>query len=585
MPIESPKRLTQLTRRVLLASLLLQMPALGEVTEVRTSSIDRRGVAIHLDDGPIRQVQDQGPVVPPAPNAPVQGPQGLLPAPAETAPSPPFGAVPEGLNVDPNADIQDLLPPAPPVPPPPVPPPPTSAPPALGGAALGGLGAASGGFSSAPNMIGDLFGGGVSTIVGTDVVPFSGYANGDVLTLPVVNGSPNARLVFEFGGDPVPDDVFTTGTGMDLAGGDGFADTFALAEPLPPSDAPTSTGPGFTFDGGTAVYVAGDGSATTPQPGAYTDNALWYLAYSYSQTLLPPDEGGRPIPTPGVSVRRVKLSENFSPEVRDRCFGSYNFFNDAYGGLGDVSRYTLGLERVLVDRLISLEARLLMAGTYGSTQALDNRESRDFELGNAAFIGKAVLLRNQHFIWSGGLGFTIPSADDTRVKRGGREILVIKNRTVHLLPFTALLLRLSEKTYFQAYMQLDVAANGDPIYGNLSGGSLSKFGVFNASTLVNLDFAVNHLLYRNRNRGFLRQVLANAELHYTGSLQESDVVTNEGLTYTNLQRYFNVLTATAGFHFVLGDNVVVTPAMSVPMREGLDEQYDYEAIVQVNYLH
>ena len=63
------------------------------------------------------------------------------------------------------------------------------------------------------------------------------------------------------------------------------------------------------------------------------------------------------------------------------------------------------------------------------------------------------------------------------------------------------------------------------------------------------------------------------------------MVTNEGLTYTNLQRYFNVLNATAGFHFVLGDNVVVTPAMSVPMREGLDEQYDYEAIVQVNYLH
>ncbi len=132
------------------------------------------------------------------------------------------------------------------------------------------------------------------------------------------------------------------GTGLDLAGNDGFADTFQLAEPLPPSDAPTSPGPGFTFDGGTAVYTSNVGGATTPQPGQYVNGSTWYLQYSYTQTLLSPDQGGRPVPTPGVSVRRIKLSENFSPEVRDRCFASYNFFNDAYGGLGDVSRYTLG---------------------------------------------------------------------------------------------------------------------------------------------------------------------------------------------------------------------------------------------------
>ena len=102
---------------------------------------------------------------------------------------------------------------------------------------------------------------------------------------------------------------------------------------------------------------------------------------------------------------------------------------------------------------------------------------------------------------------------------------------------------------------------------------------------MNLDFALSHVLYRGCKKKLVRQVIANGELHYTGSLQESDIVTSDGLTYTNLSRYFNVLNATAGCHFVLGDNVVVTPAMSVPLRERYDEQYDYEAIVQVNYLH
>lgn len=434
-------------------------------------------------------------------------------------------------------------------------------------------------------MIGDLFGGGLSTFGGSQTVASSFFAPGTILSPPSGGeGQASSLLVFEVGMDQVPDDVFTMGNGLDLAGNDGFADTFQIAEPLPPSDAPTSPGPGFTFDGGTAVFVSDTGQMTA-QEGQYNNGSTWFLQYSYTQTLLNPDEGGRPVPTPGVSVRRIKLSENFSPEVRNRCFASYNFFNDAYGGLGDVSRYTLGFERILVDKLVSFETRLLMAGTYGSTQVLEDRVSRNFELGNAAFIGKGVLLRNDKYIWSAGLGFTIPSADDTRIRRGGQEILVIKNRTVHLLPFTSLLLRATQDTYLQAYMQLDVAASGDPLYGNLAGGPLPKLGVFTDSTLMNIDFAVNHILHRNRSGGLLRGVIANGELHYSGSLQESDFVTSNGLTYTNLQRYFNVVNATAGFHLLVGDNLVVTPAMSVPLRDGLDEQFDYEAIVQVNYLH
>ncbi len=589
MSTQVSRKITSLARRAVLASLLCgASTAFGEVIDIPTSPI---GSGVSYPRGVVAQAQAQAPAVtnqqPSAPigNQQFQPPirefpsQDILgesvPAPPGVTAGEPPQDVPPTLNADPNADISDLVPP-PPVPPP-APPRPTA------NRRRAGLGATAAGFSSAPTMIGDLFGGGLSTISGGQTIPFSGYSSGTILSGGP--GQANSQLVFEFGSDIVPDDVFTTGLGLDLAGNDGFADTFQIAEPLPPSDAPTSPGPGFTFDGGTAVFTADNGSVTTPQPGQYIDGSTWYLSYSYSQSILGVDQGGRPVPAPGVSVRRVKLSENFSPEVRNRCFASYNFFNDAYGGLGDVSRYTLGLERILVDELVSVEARLLMAGTYGSTQVLEDAESRSFELGNAVFLSKGVLLRNDHFIWSAGVGFTIPSADDTRIQRGGQDILVIKNKTYHILPFTALLLRASEDTFLQAYMQLDVAANGDPLYGNLAGGPLPQLGVFTDSTLMTLDFAVNHVLHRSRSRSLVSQVIANGEIHYTGTLQESDFVTSNGLTYTNLQRYFNVVNATAGLHLVLGSHVVVTPAMSIPLRDGLNEQFDYEAICQINYLH
>lgn len=62
-------------------------------------------------------------------------------------------------------------------------------------------------------------------------------------------------------------------------------------------------------------------------------------------------------------------------------------------------------------------------------------------------------------------------------------------------------------------------------------------------------------------------------------------MTDGSLAYTNLKRNFNVLNATRGFHFVFCNNIVGTPTMSISLRDGLDEQFDYDAIVQLNYIH
>ncbi len=571
---------TTVKRRSLMA--LLSLGSVGslaaEVVQSPAPSIQSRGGIVQsASSDPVVPVVAQQEITPAAPTlqAPTVQPPVVAPL-VEPAPVQDEPVQPPQLNVDPNANIQDLIPPVqtPPPPAPPAPPQPNTR--------RRGLGATAAGFSAAPNMIGDLFGGSFSTFGGFQTISFSQHAPATLLSA-TPPGAANGLLVFEFGGDSIPNDVFTTGLGSDVSG-DSIADTFSILEPIPPNGALTSPGPGFVFDGGTATFTSSPGF-NTAQDGAYDDGSIFLVAYSYTASLQNgATGGGRPIPGPGVAARRVKLSENFSPAVRDRCFFSYNFFNDAFGGLGDVSRYTLGAERQIVERLISVEARLVTAGTYGSRQDLEQRADRGFELGNAALIGKVVLLRTDRLLWSGGLGVTLPTADDTRIYRGAQELLRVKNETVHLLPFSAVLLQYSRDTSFQAYMQLDAAVNGDPVFGDLQGGPLPRLGVFNDSTLMNLDVAMSRVVFRNPGQSALRQIIANAELHYTGTLQPSDFVTDGTLTYTNLKRNFNVVNATGGLHFVLNNNLVVTPAMSIPLRDGLDEQFDYEAIVQVNWL-
>ncbi|GAA5508074.1 hypothetical protein [Novipirellula caenicola] len=450
-------------------------------------------------------------------------------------------------------------------------------------------GATHGSFSSTPTVIGDFFGGGFSSFAGTQTVTFSHLLPGTILPGGGA-GSPNSTIAFEFGNDIPHNDLFTTGTGFDSSG-NGSIDTFFLAEPLPTSDAPTSPGPGFVFDPSTATAVHSAGAANPPSqndsPALYFDGDKWFVTYSYTGEVGGTGTASIPVPGPGVSTRRVKVAENFSPAIRHRVYLNYSFFNDAFGGLGDISRYTLGVEKVLFEDLVSIEFRLPTAATYGSTQTLGTRQDRNFEIGNLTIIPKAVLSFNEHYIWSAGLGVSVPTADDTRLRdHSGRDLLVVENQSVHLLPFSGLLYRVNPDTTFQTYLQLDIAANGDPIRANRVNDALPVIGKFTDSTLMHLDVAATRSIYRNpkRGEGIIQQALFNTELHYTATLQDSDMVSAGTLRYTNLANHFNIVNATAGFHLLVNEKWVVTPAISIPLRDGLDEQFDYEAMLQINFM-
>lgn len=444
--------------------------------------------------------------------------------------------------------------------------------------ALADASAGRGSFSAAPNMTGDFFGAGVYQFSGVTQVPFSAVLPGFIQN-EAPPGSPNALMFFgDFNETQNP--LFgleSSGQGFSSQE-DGPIDTFALGEPQNPNQFPTSPGPGFIFDGGTAVWL-GQG----PQNPEFRDGDDWQVDYSYSSQF---NADGQPITLagPDVATRRVKLSENFSPEVRDRFFMNYSYFNNAMGGLGDVNRWVMGMERILYEDMVSIELRQPMAGTLRSRQDIGSPGDRSFELGNLTAIAKAVLFRNHRWIWTSGMGVTAPLADDSRLMRGNETLLRIENQSVHLLPYTAFLYRHDSTNLFQFYTQLDVDVRGNRISGDLNGGPLPLLGQYSEASLIHVDASYHRVLTRNNRNGLVRQAIANAELHYTGSLEDSPVVSGNGITITNLARRFNVVNATFSNHLVLNNNLVVTPGIAVPLRGGTDRQFNFEAILQVNYL-
>lgn len=68
------------------------------------------------------------------------------------------------------------------------------------------------------------------------------------------------------------------------------------------------------------------------------------------------------------------------------------------------------------------------------------------------------------------------------------------------------------------------------------------------------------------------------------SLEDSPDLRGPGFTMTNIARRFEIVNATFSNHRVLQNNWGVTPAISVPLQNGTDRQFNFEATLQLNYL-
>ena len=167
-----------------------------------------------------------------------------------------------------------------------------------------------------------------------------------------------------------------------------------------------------------------------PAAGGFEDG-IWYAEYSFSETIEIPPGGG-------LSVKRFKIAENNSPIPRDRYYFDYRFFRDVQGAFGDVSRFIFGFEKTFLDGLMSFDVRVPFMKTLESEQIAGEIAGRGSEFGNLAAVWKSVLYTEPGFLMSGGLGVSIPTANDGRLfLLDGTQILVTENESVHFAPVSS----------------------------------------------------------------------------------------------------------------------------------------------------
>lgn len=419
-------------------------------------------------------------------------------------------------------------------------------------------------LAGTPIVIGDFFGG--STQVAKTTRSFSFPTTGIIVAGDP--GSPNAVLAFERNGG-IANDFFTTGPGRI----DGSVISFDITEPLPPNEVPTSPGPGFGFDGGTVEFT----SFRMP-PTQFLSGDIWQASYSFSQTIEIPAGGG-------LAIRRIKIAEKNSPVPRDRFYFDYKFFRDVPHPFGDVNRFLFGFEKTFFSGIASLDIRLPLAATLDSVQFVNEPPARGVEFGNLGLVGKTILMTSDTLLFSGGLGLTVPSADDNRVfLSDGTQILATENESVHLLPFMAGLWTPDEFLYLQSFLQVDIDVNGNPVFGSVTGGRLSEIGRLQESHLLMLDLSGGYWIFRDPpcSGYFLRGLAAILELHYTSSLQDSDVIAANGFLISDRGNRIDVLNFTAGIHGEIAESFTITAGMGFPLRDGDDRQFDHEVTVLAN---
>ena len=329
------------------------------------------------------------------------------------------------------------------------------------------------------------------------------------------------------------------------------------------------------------------------------------------QLILQPQAGraGLTVDTPlavaGGSAR-TKIAEQNKAIPVDRVFLSYNHFNNAIqrqvvSSFGDtaaqsanVDRLTLGVERTLLRGDASVALRLPLTG-YPDLRTLNPNlgpaghfQSETGVTGNLSFIGKQLLMNDENFVLSCGLGIEFPTGANASVL-SGNNLYRLDNQSLFLQPFFAMTFG-HDNLFFHSFLQADVdAAESSLSVSNVANpGPRTGLGNITQQTLVHWDTAAGLWLARSDERSGVTGIAAIMEFHLSSATSSPGQIAGtvpspngaEELLLTSTSRNYSASYLTTGIHAEMGRNRTVRVAGVWPLRNGVEEFFDVEFLVQ-----
>jgi hypothetical protein len=351
---------------------------------------------------------------------------------------------------------------------------------------------------------------------------------------------------------------------------------------------------------------------------------------------------------PTLACGRLNIAEANTPLPTDRVYYSYRHFHNTsmvsayqFGETLDIDRHLLAWENTFWDGTGSLELRVpieqrlqsnifsILAPSFGVVDPLvAPGDGRRTELGNVSAIFKLLLIEQQAFAMSTGLGVTLPTAQDVNYQLAvdGEVVFpnspgltadeavafqsVFANETVYLSPFMAWLYAPESRWFHQGFMQVEVAAN--PSHVTVDGDGATLFlqnGVpvgfydyftpvpvraeLHAQTLLRLNLGLGYVFAENPRADWFRQLTGLFEMHYTSTLEDAKLtdiplttqasagtVPLQTITVGNQDNRVDILNAATGVSAQVGA-WIVTNGFVAPVRQAPDRGFDFEYNLQV----
>lgn len=299
------------------------------------------------------------------------------------------------------------------------------------------------------------------------------------------------------------------------------------------------------------------------------------------------------LPLAGGS-RRLKIAENNQPLTHDRVYFLFNDFHNALAGevVGVtparqsfvVDRYTFGVEKTFRDCLWSVEARMPLSSEMDFTTS--GFSVVGGSAGNLNLVLKRMIFETECAAGAVGVGIDTPTGSEVRGYAYPTSF-VVHNQAVHIQPYFGLMGLPNACWFWQGFVQVDVPTNGNRIdYSDRFSGA-GTFGTLNEQTLLYADFTVGRWLYRNQCARLLTGMAALLEVHYTGTLQDTDSVGGSvypyltSLTFTNPANRVDIVNLTVGLHNELAANTLLRVGGVFPLTYGDNRAFDAEVQVQL----
>ncbi len=317
----------------------------------------------------------------------------------------------------------------------------------------------------------------------------------------------------------------------------------------------------------------------------------------------------------GGGTRGLKVGEHNKALPVDRVYFNYNHYHNAlqfrargvnptplpgapFAADRDLSldRYTFGLEKTFACGLWSVELRMPLSGGYdldfgsGDPNGVINLEGG--HVGNLSIIPKLLLYEDDRTAVAVGVGIETPTGSDAEA-RVAFTTYRLENEAVHLHPYLGILTHPTDCFFVNAFAQVDVAANGNPV--EFAGVGIppgaGTFGVYDEQTLLHLDLSLGHWLVRDPCAPLVTGVAWLAEWHYTTALEDTDVVAGARATafppgatldLRNRVNRFDVVNFTTGVHVEVVHDTTLRVGGAFPLGGGVDRFFDAEVIAQLS---